>query len=106
MKNSISMLILCSFLSPIGCTATVGTSAGWSVPVDARQTCETYCHDVGMELGAVAIMANNVGCICESGGKAGQTTASAVSAGMAALVLQMQTRQQQQQQHQQSTTYH
>jgi hypothetical protein len=51
-----------------------------------------------MGLGAVAIMANNVGCICELGGHDGQASASAVSAGMATVFVQEIAKQQQQQQ--------
>jgi len=84
--------------------ASVGTSGAISVPADARATCETHCQKIGMGLGAVAIMANNVGCICDVDGKTAQGTSSAVSAGMATLVVQEEMRQQQAQQQAQQQT--
>ncbi len=95
--RSLRGLSLALFLAT-GCTATVGTSGAVSVPADARKTCELHCQKIGMGLGAVAIMANNVGCICDLGGRAAQASTSAVSAGMATLFVQEIERQQQQQQ--------
>lgn len=97
MKHPSNTIIAC-LLSVLtsGCMASVGTSGAISVPPDARTKCETHCQKIGMGLGAVAIMANNVGCICDLGGKTAQGTSAAVSAGMATLVVQEQLRQQQQ----------
>jgi hypothetical protein len=70
------------------CTAPVGSSI--NVPSNAASTCETHCRDIGLELSAVAIMANNVGCICErpkAPAATGQRGES-VTAGMATIMLQ------------------
>jgi hypothetical protein len=48
------------------CMAPVGTSGVVSVPPDAAQSCAQHCQSIGMRLTAVAIMANNVGCVCQS----------------------------------------
>jgi len=99
------MLVLCTSVLSFGCfhTATVGTSESVSVPADARESCEMLCEKIGMRLGAVAIMANNVGCICDLRETVDQATTSAVSAGMATVSIQEIARQQQllQQQQQQ-----
>lgn len=93
MKNLGLGVLLLAGLS--GCPAVVGTSALTTVPSDAGQTCEAHCDTIGMDLGAVAIMANNVGCVCQP--KATQADASsAVSAGMVTIMLQRQQQQQQQ----------
>lgn len=59
-----------------------------TVPGDAGAQCEIHCQSIGMSLSAVAIMANNVGCVCQPrrtvGGEAG------ITAGMATLVMQQQ----------------
>jgi len=83
-------------LSLFGCPATVGTSGMVSVPPDAGRTCETYCEDLGMDLGAVAIMANVVGCICEPKGGGSATGSASTAAGMASIMLQQKQQQQQQ----------
>lgn len=80
-----------------GCPAVVGTSGLTTVPPDAGQTCQTHCDTIGMDLAAVAVMANNVGCVCQP--KNTQADASsAVAAGMVTIMIQRQQEQQQQQQ--------
>ncbi len=85
-------------LSPLGCMAQVGSTL--TVPSDARQTCESHCEELDMRLTAVAVMANNVGCVCgyrDAGASeptAGQT--EAVSGGMVTILLQEEERQRQQ----------
>ena len=37
-------------------------------PPDAGQTCARHCQTIGMRLSAVAIMAENVGCVCQPAG--------------------------------------
>ncbi|MGH1343518.1 MAG: hypothetical protein ACRBN8_18300 [Nannocystales bacterium] len=79
-----------------GCPAVVGTSGLTTVPPDAGKTCTTHCNTIGMDLGAVAIMANNVGCVCQP--RTTQADASAaVSAGMVTIMIQRQQEEQQQQ---------
>jgi hypothetical protein len=80
-------------LVPLGaCEATVGVK-GVSIPKDAAQTCAGHCQTIGMRLTAVAIMAENVGCVCQSASepqasadKAGQLSTPA--AGMATIAAQ------------------
>src|SRR5262245_64914470 len=58
--------LLLATLSLTACMAPVGTSGAVSVPPDAAQSCAQHCQTIGMRLTAVAIMANNVGCVCQS----------------------------------------
>jgi hypothetical protein len=96
-KRAQSALITFLAVSLSGCVATVGAEK-LSVPRDSAQQCARHCAAIGMSLGAVAIMAENVGCICkpaqtESGGG----EAAGITAGMATIAMQVQQRQQQQQ---------
>ncbi|MBX2812353.1 MAG: hypothetical protein KTR25_11110 [Myxococcales bacterium] len=54
--------------------------------------CEEQCQKLGLELSAMAIMANNAGCICTPNASQveanDQTKASSVSAGMVTIMLQ------------------
>jgi hypothetical protein len=64
-----------------------------SVPPDAAQTCAEHCESIGMRLSAVAIMASNVGCVCQGGkttaGSEGNAAESATAAaGMATILMQ------------------
>ena len=74
------------------CTAPVGSKL--DVPADAAATCAGHCEEIGMRLSAVAIMADNVGCVCEprsgavSPSAARETATSA--AGMATILMQQQ----------------
>ena len=103
--------LLMALLSLSACMATVGVDAR-SIPPDAAQTCARHCQTIGMRLSAVAIMAENVGCVCQP---AGAPAASAPAAGefgtppggmttiaaqQAAAAVALQQRQQQQQQRQ------
>ena len=63
-------------LSLTACMAPVGTSGMVSVPPDAAQSCAQHCQTIGMRLTAVAIMANNVGCVCQSPAPAGSPAGS------------------------------
>src|SRR4029434_11263402 len=63
-------------LSLTACMAPVGTSGVVSVPPDAAQSCAQHCQTIGMRLTAVAIMANNVGCVCQSPAPAGSAAGS------------------------------
>jgi hypothetical protein len=63
-------------LSLTACMAPVGTSGIVSVPPDAAQSCAQHCQTIGMRLTAVAIMANNVGCVCQSPAPAGSAAGS------------------------------
>lgn len=101
----------------VACAANVGTSGATYVPKDSAATCGGYCHDIGLELSSVVIMANNVGCVCSPpmpptagppGAPPAATTptpptagSTSAAAGMAALVVAEQARRQQQQQQQQ-----
>jgi len=91
-------IVLIAGLSIAGCAATVGTDRAVHVPKDAAASCSTRCHDIGLGLDSVVIMANNVGCVC---GAAPSTAGhGATGAGMAALVVQQQ-QEEQERQHQQ-----
>ena len=46
------------------CMATVGVDK-FSLPTDSAQRCAAHCQTIGLQLTAVAIMADNVGCVCQ-----------------------------------------
>lgn len=79
------------------------------MPFDAPATCSGYCSKMGLTLGAVVVMAGNVGCVCTPvghGGSSAQDVAPATAGGMVAILVQQeqaraaqQRQQQQQQQH-------
>lgn len=94
------LAIAMASLGAVGCNATVGAK-GVNIPEDSAQQCESHCRSIGLELSAVAIMANNVGCVCQPAGASRQNSAvgeeaSATAGGMTAIVMQEQARQQQQ----------
>jgi hypothetical protein len=105
-KLQLGLLLLVALSFP-ACMATVGAQ-NLSIPKNAAQTCGRHCKSIGMRLSAVAIMAENVGCVCQhaSEQEASEEEAGALStpaAGMATVVMQeaaaVHARQQQQQQH-------
>ena len=74
-----------------GCFATVGVQDHIKVPPESAQVCKGHCASIGLELGAVAIMASNVGCICQPKSEIASKSAS-TAAGMATIMLQEQQR--------------
>ncbi|MEM1030909.1 MAG: hypothetical protein AAF928_11400 [Myxococcota bacterium] len=75
-----------------GCMARVGSDI--SVPPDAARTCSEQCEDIGLQMTAVAIMANTVGCVCqprETEGGVNRAAATGVAAGLTTIGLQEET---------------
>jgi len=82
-----------------GCFARVGSDL--DVPPDAARTCYDQCASIGLRMSAVAIMANNVGCVCQPPGapiasNRGQSGGTGAAAGMVTIMLEEQQRQQRQ----------
>lgn len=91
------------------CNAAVGVSGGVQVPRDAATTCAEHCSSLGLQLSAVAIMANNVGCVCQPrNGAPVAATASdysaGTSAGMATIAMQQAEASERAARNQQQTT--
>jgi hypothetical protein len=80
------------------CVAGVGSPMA-SVPFDTAGRCAGYCSKMGMNLGAVVVMANNVGCVCTPMGRGGGTASlesvegGAAGAGLVTILAQEQQRQ-------------
>ncbi len=91
------------------CATPVGAGPFGHVPFDAPATCSGYCSKMGLTLGAVVVMAGNVGCVCTPvhGSTAStQDVAPATAGGMVAILIQQQQAQAQQQQQQQQQQHH
>jgi hypothetical protein len=90
------------------CMTPVGAGA-MTVPLDAPAKCSDYCSKMGLTLGAVVIMAGNVGCVCTPlhGGSSSREAAPASAGGMVAILIQQQqqARASQQQQQQRSSNH-
>lgn len=95
-----TILVLTSLFFLSGCATQVGKSGMQKIPPDAAQTCAGYCTQIGMRLTAVAIMAGNVGCVCEGATAAGhaEVQSSAVAGGMTAIEIAAEQQRQQQEQ--------
>ncbi|MBA3458837.1 MAG: hypothetical protein H0T46_02670 [Deltaproteobacteria bacterium] len=85
----------------VGCAAPVGTSGAISAPKDSAPQCASICHDIGLALDSVVVMANNVGCVCAANppppgpgpAPAPNARSGAAAGGMAAIMLQRQQEQ-------------
>jgi hypothetical protein len=93
---AIAPILATSCMTPVGAGAL-------TVPIDAPAKCSDYCSKMGLTLGAVVIMAGNVGCVCTPmhGGSSAQESAPAAAGGMVAILIQQQQQAQAQQQQQQ-----
>jgi len=97
---ALSLLILSS------CYATVGSKR--AVASGSPNTCNNFCRDMGLDLSAVVVMADNVGCVCNVRTAAPSPTANAVAAaqaGMATIVQQQQEEEETRQRTQQATRH-
>ncbi len=79
----LSLTLLASLAALVSaCMAGVGSPMA-SVPFDAAGKCAGYCGKMGMNLGAVVVMANNVGCVCTPMSHGGTASLDAVEGGAA-----------------------
>jgi hypothetical protein len=102
LRSRIPVVALLVFVTFVLTSCMAGVGAGpMGVPFDAPQKCSDYCTKMGMGLGAVVVMANNVGCVCTPNGRASSAEMQGGSAagGMAAILLQQQQQAAQQQHH-------
>ena len=107
-KRLLEKVLVAALLPLASCMATVGVS-NFGLPPDAAKTCAAHCKTIGMNLTAVAIMAENVGCVCqypaqppasppaagEFGTPPGGMTAIAAQQAAAAMALAQQQKQRQ-----------
>lgn len=93
---SLSAVALFVALALPACMANVGSKL--EVPKDAATTCTTYCHDLGLPLDSVVIMASEVGCVCKArDGAAPTASGSGAGGGMAAMIVARRAQEQQRQ---------
>ena len=77
-----------------GCAAPVGSKL--KVPQDAATQCAEHCASIGMVLSAVAIMANNVGCVCQPqpGTASASEYSAATAGGISAILMEKEAQEQ------------
>ena len=107
--RALARLLAIAFVALLAssCMTPVGAGA-LTVPLDAPAKCSDYCSKMGLTLGAVVIMAGNVGCVCTPlhGSSSVRDTAPATAGGMVAILIQQQQARAAQAQQQQHNTAH
>lgn len=90
----VKLLVLAfSFLS-IGCTTMAPIGSFSKVPIEQKQTCSKVCSDLDMKLGAMVVISNMSGCVCEvKRKKSKRAGASAATGGAVAAILAAQQQQ-------------
>lgn len=92
--SRLAMLLLLAAGCGRSYPATVGTNQWNDTPKDSAERCEEICKDIGLPLGAVVVMANNVGCVCNAAApppapaQTPSAGATGTAAGMATIMLQ------------------
>jgi hypothetical protein len=84
-----------------GRVAPVGVSGAFSIPNDAGNICSQQCRRIGMNLSAVAIMANNIGCVCQASASTPPAASLGASSAAGMVTIEMLNQHQQQQSQQQ-----
>ena len=69
----------------LGCTAQVGVHQSVDLPSDAAATCERQCEHVGLDFDGLAIVSNNVACLCSRPGAPSALTATQRAAASSTL---------------------
>jgi hypothetical protein len=91
---SLTLLAVLATLAS-ACVAGVGSPMA-SIPFDAAGRCAEYCSKMGFGLGAVVVMANNVGCVCTPMGHTASLASlegGSAAAGLVTLLAQQQQQQ-------------
>lgn len=83
-----------------GCGA-VQASNRDELPMENVTQCQSLCSSVNMTLGAVVVVANQTGCVCEVSGRSEAGGSSSATGGAVAQLLQQQAAQQKKQSEQQ-----
>jgi hypothetical protein len=97
-------LIAClHLLALLGCVTAPPVTPAWSLPTDTADVCTSHCKSLGMDLGAVVIVRNSTGCVCQPRGTAPRASggAAAATAGVVASLDEEAQQQQQQYRYQQ-----
>ena len=64
-----------------GCAARP-VSGMTTIPRDTPASCSSICENLGLKLGAVVVIANEVGCVCQKPAADASAGAAAVAAGI------------------------
>ncbi len=96
-RNTYLAAIVLAFSSLAGCAVQPAANRN-SLDIDNVNQCRDICSSVDMELGAVVVVMNNTGCVCEVAQRTENAGASTVAGGaVAQTVLQQQNAQNRQQ---------
>jgi hypothetical protein len=60
-----SILVLPLLLSLAGCKTAPPVSPSMNLPPDTAAVCSSHCNALGMDLGAVVIVRDSAGCVCQ-----------------------------------------
>ena len=80
-------------LLAMGCSAASPLSSSFDLPRERTDECVQACTSLGLQMSAVVVIANSVGCVCEPGTKSAASNKAIAAAG-GLVVLASQRRQQ------------
>ena len=75
--RSVSLLALLA----MGCSAASPLSSSVELPRERTDECVQACTSLGLQMSAVVVIADKVGCVCEPGAKAGLGSNATSAAG-------------------------
>jgi len=84
-------------ISMSGCAAQQASNRD-ELPMENVTQCQSLCSSVNMTLGAVVVVANQTGCVCEVSSRSEAGGSSSVTGGAVVQVLKQQSEQQKKQQ--------
>jgi len=79
-----AVAIVVALAAASGCTTIPAVGSTVTLDPNTASQCRAHCQTLGMDLGAVVIIRNSTGCVCQPAGKpVAEAGASAVSGGAA-----------------------
>jgi hypothetical protein len=91
------------------CAATMPTGSVGYLPAESRTICYSTCQQLGLEMSAVVVISNSVGCVCQpAAGSAAPVASGGIAAAAGAMIVEQeeQARAAAQQSTYSTTTYH
>lgn len=92
MRQVIISLVLLSGIALL-VSACVAPPATYTVPRSTTSDCREHCSKLGLKLGAVVIVSNMAGCVCETRQSMSSTSGGATNGGAVAIMRAKQRRQ-------------
>ncbi len=82
------VIVVAAMAALAGCTTVSAVTPGYSLDRHSGDECHAHCQALGMTVGAVVIIANRTGCVCQPSGKLPDAGGASAVAGGAVFAME------------------